>query len=87
MHLKIHEVFSGFARGALRAIAAMSIILAYGLGQLGVIGFSGFAVTAASTTPAHAFWWRGRGRWGSRWTEGRRGGYRWSEDSRRGRRR
>lgn len=70
------QIFSVLARGCVRIAAIVAIVTTYGLGQLGIIGASSLAITAASTTPAHA-WWRGRG-WGRGWGwRGWRGWRRW----------
>jgi len=66
------RVSHGLARGCVRIVAVAAIVMTYGLGQLGVVGVSGLAMTAASTTSAQA-WWRGRRGFFRRGWWGRRG--------------
>jgi hypothetical protein len=66
---KAARIASSLARVCIRAAAVVAVVMIYGLGLIGAAGFSGLALTAASTSPVQAgpraYWWGRRG-WGRR---------------------
>jgi hypothetical protein len=71
---KVLQISHLLARGCVRGLAVIAIVMTYGLGPgLAIMGVSGVAMTA-STTPASAWWRRG---WGFRRGWGYRHWRRW----------